>query len=79
MTNQYHLLEGLSDGFITPEKLKRAALSVEIQLDDEEIKRIITSVNEDREFDNIAYYEFMTAVCKHQKAFSRERLWGIFK
>jgi len=30
MTNQYHLLEGLSDGFITPEKLKRAARSVGI-------------------------------------------------
>lgn len=79
MTNQYHLLEGLSNGFITPEKLKQGAHSVNIDISDEEIKRIITSVNEDWEFDNIAYYEFMTAVCKHQNSFSWERLWGIFK
>lgn len=38
MTNQYHLLEGLSDGFITPEKLKRAAQTVNVTLTDEEIK-----------------------------------------
>ena len=47
MTNQYHLLEGLSNGFITPEKLKQGASSVNIEISDEEIKRIITSVNED--------------------------------
>jgi len=79
MTNQFHILEGISDGFITPEKLKSAARQVNMDIPDDEIERIIWSVNEDWEFDNIAYYEFMTAVCKHQNSFSRERLWGIFK
>jgi Ca2+-binding EF-hand superfamily protein len=52
---------------------------VDIDIPDMEIEKIIWDVNEDWKFDNIAYYEFMTAVCKFKGSFSREWLWGIFK
>jgi len=41
MTNQFHILEGISDGFITPEKLKSAARQVNMDIPDDEIERII--------------------------------------